>query len=200
MRRILVVGEDLLCTALGESLVSSQLPEWQLARPSIGTYGRTQLVKRLGAFANQARHHQPVLCIADSDGDCVRDLLLAWRKQHWPANLLLRLAVTEAECWLLADRQGCAAGLRVASKHLPKWPEQSPDPKRALLKAAAQSKSRLIRAELVAPSDPSTPGSGYNLHLAAIVHGHWQPERAAAASPSLARAMTGLQAFRKRSR
>ena len=74
MSRILVVGEDTLCCALGERLVAACLPDWQLAQPSIDTKGVTKLQPSLPRYLSLARSLHPVLCIADTDGQCAVEL------------------------------------------------------------------------------------------------------------------------------
>ena len=68
MKRILVVGEDALCCALGEKLVAAALPGWSLAGPAIDTKGVTKLIPALPRYSEQAQFVQPVLCIADTVG------------------------------------------------------------------------------------------------------------------------------------
>lgn len=192
MRRVLVVGEDALCCALGERLVSTCLQGWQLAQTPIDTKGVTKLAAALPRYLEQARHVQPVLCIADTDGRCVAELLSQWLPRP-DARLVLRLAVREAESWVLADREGFAETLAVPLNKLPQAPDEESDPKRLILTLVRRSKKRLLRQEMVSPDDPSKPGSGYNLHLCAFVHQHWNARHAAQRSPSLARALRRLE-------
>ncbi len=190
MRRILIVGEDSLCCALGERLVASCLPSWKLAGPAIDTRGITKLLPALPRYAQQARHVQPVLCIADTDGQCAVDLRARWLPvptEH--RMLLLRLAVTEAESWLIADREGAAQALAIPLTRLPHRPDEEPDPKGLILTLAARSKKRALREEVVSTGNRNKPGSGYNLHLSTFVRSHWDARRAALVSPSLARAV-----------
>lgn len=192
MSRILVVGEDALCCALGEKLVTDCLPDWQLSARPIDTKGITKLIPALARYQEQAQHVQPVLCIADTDRKCAVELLAAWLPRPRPEHLLLRLAVTEAESWLLADRGGFATAFQVPLNKLPQNPDEVDDPKRTLLTLARRSKQRLIRDEVVSAIDPSKQGSGYNTHLRHFVLNHWDAHRAAQTSQSLARAMSRL--------
>lgn len=187
------MGEDALCCALGERLVSAALPNWDLAGPSINTRGVTKLVPALHRYAEQAKYVQPVLCIADTDGRCAVDLIKKWRPEHSPESLVLRLAVTEAESWLLADRKGFAAALKVPVNKVPSDADGIDDPKRLVLKLVAKSKTRLFRDEVVSRSDPAKPGTGYNLHLCAFARAGWDAQRARPASVSLDRALLRLE-------
>jgi hypothetical protein len=196
VKRILVVGEDALCCALGERLVARCLPQWELAGESIDTRGVTKLWPRLTRYAEQAKRVQPVLCIADTDGQCVAQLRDQWLPVPNESRLLLRLAVTEAESWVIADREAAAGALAIPASSLPHRPEDEPDPKRLLLTLVARSRKRIIREEMVSSVDRNKPGTGYNLHLRAFVRSFWEPLRAADRSPSLARAVSRISALR----
>jgi hypothetical protein len=188
MNRILVVGEDRLCCALGESLVATALPAWQLAAPSIDTGGVTKLVPNLPRYAEQATHVQPVLCIADTDGKCAIELIRTWRPIRAPDDLMLRLAVAEAESWVLADRGGFADAFQVAINKLPANLDNEQDPKRLLLNLIAKSRKRSFRDDMISQTDRSKPGAGYNVRLNEFVRSRWDVHRAMDHSPSLRRA------------
>ncbi len=190
MTRIRVVGEDLLCCALGERLVAAGLPRWDLAGESINTHGVTKLVTALPRYMQLAANVQAVLCIADSDHACVKTLREQWLPSAPPRRFLLRIAVSEAESWVLADREATAAFFGVAAKHVPDRPEEVPDAKRTVLQLARLSKNRQLREEMVSALDIHKAGSGYNLHLCRLVSTVWQPQRAAGRSDSLRRALT----------
>lgn len=196
MTRIRLVGEDALCCALGVRLVAEALPGWSLAGDPINALGITKLVPNLHRYRQQAQHVQPVLCIADTDHRCPVELLREWSLSTVPESFVFRLAVSEAESWVLADRHATAEFFGVALKHVPEAPERVPDAKRIVLRLASLSRNRSIRQEMVSPTDLHKPGSGYNLHLCRLVAGPWQAARAAANSESLGRALRRLQALR----
>lgn len=195
MKRILIVGEDTLCCALGERLVAQALPGWTIAGPPIDTKGITRLVANLPRYARQARDLWPVLCIGDSDGQCVKRLLAKWRPKEAPDGFMLRLAVAEAESWLLADRHGFAKGLGVPLNKLPHSADALADPKLALLGLIARSSKRAFRDEIVSQRDPTRRGVGYNVHLSAFVRAHWDACRGSECSSSLARAWLRVRAL-----
>lgn len=195
MNRILVVGEDALCCALGARLVAACLPQWTLAREPINTRGVTKLVPEIPRYAQQAKHVQPVLCIADTDGQCAVDWLHRWLPPTANERLLMRLAVTEAESWLIADRAGLAEAWSVPLAKLPQQPDGEVDPKQVVLSLAARSKKPAIKEEVVSRFDRNKPGSGYNSHLTAFVNSTWDVRRALQVSPSLARAVRRLEAL-----
>lgn len=188
MKRILVIGEDSLTCALGEQLISELLPDWVMPLASINTKGITKLVPSLPRYIGQAKL-QPVLCVADSDGKCVRELLKKWLPEFLPDKFSLRLAVPESESWLLADRKALANFLEIPEKLISTRPDEEPDPKRHLLNLARKSKNRDIRLEVVSQTDTSKQGNGYNPHLCHFVRTHWSAVRAKENSPSLNRAI-----------
>ncbi|WP_155627964.1 hypothetical protein [Burkholderia vietnamiensis] len=188
MSQILVVGEDRLCCVLGEQLVAAALPTWKLAGPSIDAGGVTKLVPSFQRYAEQATYVQPVLCIADTDGKCAAELIEAWRPNHAPNGFVIRLAVTEAESWVLADRQGFADAFHISKNKLPSNLDDEPDPKRLLLNLIAKSRKRSFRDDMISQTDRSKPGAGYNVHLSDFVRSHWNIQRAMGHSRSLNRA------------
>lgn len=195
MSRILVVGEDALSAALGERLVAAGLPGWAMPLPAINTGGVTKLVKALPRYVEQSRYVQPVLCVADTDGSCAVTLLGKWLPRGAPEHFVLRLAVSEVESWILADRSALADHFKIPSARIPTLPDELADPKRELLHLARRSGRRLIRQEVVSAQDASKPGPGYNLHLRDFVARHWDAGRAAGYSPSLARALARVAAL-----
>jgi hypothetical protein len=198
MKRILVVGEDDLCCALGARLVDACLPDWQVAR-TISTGGVSNLWESMPRYRNFARTCHPVLCIADTDGKCVLRILSA-RHNTWAedTHLLLRLAVTEAESWVLADRERFAQEFSVPFEKIPRFPDEEADPKRQLLMLAKRSKKRIVRMEMVKAGHNAgelSQGAGYNVHLCSFVRNCWRAHQAEQNSPSLKRAMRRLSAL-----
>lgn len=194
MLRIQLVGEDRLCCSLGKKLVDEFLG-WQHAGEPINTRGFSVLQSSVKRYRDVAKHF-PVLCIADVDRGCAARISEDLRGAHPPAGFLLRLAVREAESWVLADIDNFASFLGVSPTHIPSRPDDEHDPKLTVLRLAKRAKVRGLRREMVSESDSNKPGSGYNLHLSSFVEGHWSPSRAAANSPSLARTVNRLMELR----
>lgn len=191
-----MIGEDSLSCVLGERLVAEALPKWTLARDSINTAGITKLVSALPRYAQLARNMYPVLCVADTDGGCPLKLLQMWTPAGATDDLLVRLAVKEAESWLLADRQAVAQFFDVPLAKVPVQPDELSDPKSAVLRLARSSKVKTIRQE-VASQDPTKPGAGYVTHLREFARRSWQASRAADQSPSLRRALARMAVWSK---
>lgn len=195
MPQLLIVGEDQLCCALAERIVGHALPDWTPAAPSIDKGGVTKLRAGLPRYENQARHVQPVLCVADTDGECAVEWLRRWRPPDATPKLVVRLAVPEAESWVLADRAGFAACMQVPASRIARAVDELPDPKLHVLQLVRRSRRRVLREEMVSATDPDKQGSGYNLHLCRFVRTAWDVAEARQASPSLDRAVRGVQAL-----
>lgn len=99
MSRFIVVGEDQLCCALGKKMAAHTLPKWQLALPPIDTRGVTKLQAALHRYIEQARHVQPVLCIADTDNHCALAMLKTWLPDAVPRAFGSLFARLKAGSW-----------------------------------------------------------------------------------------------------
>lgn len=190
-----MIGEDAVCCAIGEKMVLNSLPEWGLSKSSINTGGITKLVAAIPRYVQHAAHVQPVLCVADTDGKCPVDLVSTWLPAHATPKFLLRLAVSEAESWALADRVGFAQFFSIGLGNLPQQPDTLLDPKREVLRLARISRVRLVRQEMVSALDPNKRGVGYNTHLCRFIREKWVASRASERSTSLGRALARLADF-----
>ena len=197
---VTLVGEDRLCCHLGARLVTSVLPNWRIAPEPIVSGGITKLIPSLHRYARAARFGSPVLCVADADGGCP----VALTQQWWPpkernARMLLRLAVNEAESWVLADHDAMLAGFKVPTSRLPDAPDELVDPKAQLLRLLHRYAPAALRRDMVEVRPDGQPcrNSGYAVHLQTFVTHRWQPTRAAARSPSLRRALARLADWAK---
>jgi hypothetical protein len=197
-RAVTLVGEDKLCCALGVRLLSLLLPTWQIAPAPIVSGGITKLLPELPRYAQVARFGSPVLCVADTDGQCPVHLLQPW----WPlksrhARMLVRLAVTEAESWVLADHEGMRERFNVPAARLPAAPDALEDPKTQLLRLLHRHAPAALRREMVELDREGQPrrSTGYVVHLGQFIAQVWDPARAAPRSPSLCRAVGRLGAW-----
>lgn len=189
MSWMFVIGEDGLACELGKSLVI-QIKGWTVPQEPIDTRGVTKLRTNLGRYRSLTRVH-PVLCIADTDGQCAVEM----RRRLFPhvdPDFLFRLAVAETESWVLADSAAFARFLGIPSNRISRSPDELPDAKQHLLNLAQGARSRMSR-ELVSSEQAHRPGVGYNAHLRAFVSTQWSAQRASQNSPSLLRAIKRLR-------
>lgn len=195
MKDILLVGEDVLCCALGKKIIEAALPDWSISGLPIDKKGITRLLPELPRYAECARHVRPVLCIADTDNKCPVEIRKQWLPPEAPQELLFRLAVSEAESWILADRHAVAQFFDVPLGVVPKAPESIKDPKSEMLKIAGRSRKKSIRSEMLTAGQQVRPGPGYNVHLGALIAQAWDVVRAQENCPSLRRAVINVQSL-----
>ena len=130
---------------------------------------------------------KPEDCAANRVGSLVGRLTIA-------PQLLIRIAVTEIESWILADRRGISGWLGIAANIVPVNSESLHDPKRTMVELASRSRSRAVR-EAIAPGavrGTGRTGPGYNNVLGEFVTQHWNPETARLNAPSLDRAIVRI--------
>jgi hypothetical protein len=193
MSSILIVGEDELCCVLGTRLVEACLPTWKLAMAPLNKKGVTRLASEIPRYVNYSLNLHPVLCIADTDGKCPASLTAAWQAKGTSENFLLRLAVREAESWVLADADALAQALAIPTRIVPRDPDDLADAKSTLVGLARRSSKRSVRQDFVSDFDQTKPGSGYVQALCNVVKANWRASIASERSPSLRRAMRRLE-------
>lgn len=158
-----------------------------------GRRGKTWLDMKIGGLC-AAGDHQPWLVLRDADRDgCPVDI----RKRLLPKSaklLCFRIAVRSVEAWLMADREGIGAALRVPVSRVPASPEEEEYPKRCLIDLARRSRSLQLRRMLV-PRDQSGAqvGPEFESWAANFASRDWDVERARPNSPSLERAVVRIQ-------
>jgi hypothetical protein len=191
---------------LSEHLLRASLA--QTGRPFLvgavyGRRGNEYLKRMLRAFKNAARGSAHLVMTDLDKRPCVPELIEDWfrceiaeysMRRH--PNLLFRVAVHEAESWVMADREAFARYLGIAVHHVPCEPDAVRDPKKKLLDLARLSRRRDLRDDLVPrPGDKRAVGPDYNGRLAEFLHSSWRANRAEARSPSFRRTFSKLKAF-----
>lgn len=158
-----------------------------------GKRGKHWLDSRLAAF-RAAAERAPWLVLRDADHDgcavAIRD-----RLHPRPVKFFcFRIAVRSVESWLIADREGVGAALRIPVARVPVAPEAEPYPKRCLIDLARVSRSSQIK-RMIVPRDGSgaSVGPEYESWASTFAAEIWNPERAQQRSPSLKTAMARLQ-------
>ncbi len=195
MKELCIATEDELSEFVAERLAAE-------AGFTVGQRLRRQgngyLRSRLESFC-QIATRTPVLLLTDLDSARrAPELMKQWLKDRKaPGGLQFRVAVRSIESWLLADHEAMQALLGSRATKLPDKPDELAYPKHELL-SLAQRAPRAVRDDLlVRRGDIAGQGLGYNARLGAVVNSHWSPSRAAANSPSLARARIRLDALAK---
>jgi hypothetical protein len=155
--------------------------------------GKPGLLKKLDAYNGAARISPWVVLIdLNSDADCAPPYVA----EHMavPSEYMtFRVAVREAEAWLLADRPRLARFLGVSQIRLPTDPESVADPKQAVVNIARHSSRRAVRDEIVpSPGAGRTTGPAYVAQMIEFITRHWHPQSAAARSESLRRCLDRL--------
>jgi hypothetical protein len=156
--------------------------------------GNGYLKKRMRNFCEIARQ-VPVVVLADLDRQsCPVTMMRSWlRGQHPTPDLIFRVAVAEVESWVLADHRAIASLFKLHLGVIPREPDALPDPKATLIQLAGRA-PRIVREDLVPRGNSiSSQGLGYNNRLSDLVNTSWDPDRAAARSPSLRRAQEALR-------
>jgi len=96
----------------------------------------------------------------------------------------------------MADREAFSKYLLISMDKIPLRTDQIADPKEFLVNLARKSRRLRLRKDLI-PAHGSTSkiGPGYNARLGEFVQKHWDVDKAAQNSPSLARALQRLREF-----
>ncbi|WP_081051486.1 hypothetical protein [Burkholderia diffusa] len=187
---VFVVGEDELCCAIADALIAHSGIAVEVEQRIVAG-GAGPFKQRIPAMNNVANNVMPVLMIADADqAPCVVTQRNSWLPRHVSPRLSMRLAVREAEAWVLADHVGFSQFATVSKDLFPAQPEGELDPKQTLLSIVRRSRRRELRDEMLPGKGATSPvGLGYNIHMTDFVKNYWDIARATDRAPSLARAI-----------
>jgi hypothetical protein len=186
--------------ALTESLfvkVLSSLPGLYATRTIYNRGGSGYLRQHVNGF-NLASRGTPFLIGTDLDTyDCPPRLIADWLLQPRHHNLLLRVAVREAEAWVLADKDNLASYLGIRPSMIRDDVEAIQDAKGELIRLASRSRRRTLREDICpGPNSTRVVGPNYNARLATFVRQLWDPNSARQRAASLSRTIDRLVAFR----
>jgi hypothetical protein len=164
--------------------------------PIYGRHGKGHLQTKIRGY-NSAARFAPWLVLVDLDCDkCAPALRTSWLANESPL-MCFRVAVREVEAWLLADRLNLARFLRVRLSMIPTNPEGLQNPKGAMVALANASRKKDIQKDMVPrPGSRRTEGPAYTSRLTEFVmdsDSGWDPNAAAALSPSLAGCLVRLR-------
>lgn len=191
---ITLAVEDTLSETVATRLLNDYLPGVSV-REVVGRQGIGYIRQRMRDLNQIALYENPVLVVADLDRiqDCAASRVgrLSVGLTAIAPNLLIRIAVLEIESWIMADREGVARWLRIATNTIPRNPESLPDPKRTLVQVASRSRNRSLREAISPHQETGThrTGPGYNETVGGFVTQLWNPEAARCNSSSLDRAI-----------
>lgn len=191
-----LVFEDELTKSLARKLLRS-IPTAYATRTIYNRGGYGYLKRTINGF-NSAAKGTPFLVGTDLDRyECPPALIADWLTQPKHHNLLIRVAVHEAEAWVLADRDNLANFLGINVATLPEDVEALPNPKEVLIQLARRSQKKQLRDDLCpSPHSTSKIGPNYNARLGSFVSQSWNPAVARLRSRSLDRAINCLNGFR----
>ncbi|MBF0310749.1 MAG: hypothetical protein HQL56_14595 [Magnetococcales bacterium] len=184
---LFLVTED----PLGEALIRAMIQQSGIlfnieGKGSVG--GKGAIRSRMVSY-NQLARQYPVLVLTDlDDALCPGSLLEEWLPEPAARGLLFRLAVREAEAWVMAHREALASFLAIPETKIPQRPDELPDAKGSFLQLIRKSKNNRLKKEMLPDPEQATPiGLHYNEHLKNFVFGHWRVKTALENSPSLSR-------------
>lgn len=198
-----IAGEDQVTMAIVERLITQYRPDLDIGpkRPSRGSQLKPNAPKY-----NQAG--TPMIILTDLDlFHCAPQLKNDWfGNADLHPNLIFRVAVDEAESWLMADRHGLADWLGINVDLIPKASLR--DAKKAIVElnfdykpslflmrnlAIVSSKSELRNALI--PLNGAKKGPMYNTALIPFIRSIWNPEAASLNSYSLSKAIERIRVF-----
>jgi hypothetical protein len=165
-----------------------------------GRRGCGYVRKNAAKYSHLAKRGQGVLVLTDfrdtgavCAADALQDYILN-KMPKPPKSFLCRFAVNELESWLLADRQGMASFLGIATSKMPQWPEKEARPKKTMMALARGSKKKWVREEIAPPlGHRALVGPGYTAHMRDYIVNFWDIEASMQFAPSLRRCVERLQ-------
>ena len=155
--------------------------------------GKPRLLEKLAGF-NSAARFSPWLVLVDLNGDapCAPEFVSAVMPKPSP-QMVFRVAVRQAEAWLMGDAQELASYLRVSQARVPDDPEGEGDAKQAMVNIARNSRNRNVREDMVpTPASGRRTGPNYAGRLIEFATQRWRPAVAAERVDSLNRCLQRL--------
>lgn len=163
----------------------------------LGKQGSGYIKNKILGF-NRSAEGIPFIILTDLDtSPCAPYLVKKWLPHGNHKNLLLRVAVTEVESWILADRVNFSRFLKLDISSFPSNTDHLKKPKEHLISLARKSPVTELRKGLV-PVENGTAlvGPDYSGVLIRFISKHWSPEAARKLSPSLDRAISAIRSYK----
>ena len=194
---IALVVEDVLSLVLMEKVLAHTGRGYTVLRPLVAR-GVGNMRKSVSKYLNASRALPHVVLVDLDQTPCAPQLREQWGVATLPRSMLFRVAVREAEAWVLADQEGFASFAGIPASKISPAPESLADPKQELINLVRRSRNKRLVAELV-PAQGSAVSIGplYNERMRQFVHERWNVDAAMAHAPSLARTFDRLQTFLK---
>lgn len=169
-------------------------PDKYILNDVFGKRGNNYIKQKLSSF-NQASKFTPYLVLTDLDAiNCPPELIQSWINFQKSPNLIFRIAVKEAEAWLLGDKQNFSSFLGISANRINDNPESIPQPKEHIVQLARDSRKRKIREDLI-PQGTAIVGRNYNSCLGEFIFNYWDVNAASQKCNSLKRLIKRLKNF-----
>ncbi|MBN2526773.1 MAG: DUF4276 family protein [Deltaproteobacteria bacterium] len=192
-----VATEDDLSNALASKMVHF-IDNAAILHPLGKKTGFGQLKSKIASYCRLAEQgHYPVIVITDLDDTCCAPSM----KNEWiqdgvlPAMLIFRIAVREAEAWLLADSAQFAKTFGVSEGKIPRDVETLTNPKEQMLALLKKHGNRKSKALLPRRGCNASVSLEYNRILTEFVTHSWHPQRARKRSQSLSKTLDRIAAL-----
>ena len=194
---IALAVENALSLLLQDKVLAHTGRGYTVLRPLVER-GVGNMRKSVPKYLSASRALPHVVLVDLDQTPCAPQLRGQWGVATLPRSMLFRVAVREAESWVLADQEGFASFAGIPINKISPAPESLADPKQALINLVRRSRNKRLAAELV-PAQGSAVSIGplYNERLGQFVRECWNVDTAMAHAPSLARTFDRLQTFLK---
>ncbi|OGJ89502.1 MAG: hypothetical protein A2487_06340 [Candidatus Raymondbacteria bacterium RifOxyC12_full_50_8] len=160
----------------------------------LGKRGNSYIKQNMLAF-NKAAKHFPFIILTDLDrAICAASLIDEWIAFKKDGNLLFRIAIREAEAWLLADRKNFASFLGVSDNIIDRDPEGIDNPKEYIINLAKRSSKRNIKKDII-PQGTASIGRNYNTCIGEFILNSWSVDDACRHSKSLQGLVTKIKEY-----
>lgn len=204
MTDIIVVGEDPVTREIIKQLLGYSGQIYRVIREEPVRGGEIK-----NKAVNYNRLGLPVIILTDLDSyDCPPSLIADWFKgAAFNPRLIFRVACEEAESWLMADKKGFAAFLKISENHIPNIRHVDPrnsenielsfpyKPSLFLMRELAQKSSDKELKRQMTPKRLAKKGPEYNSALIPFIRQYWNIETAIRNSYSLKKAVDRIKDF-----
>jgi hypothetical protein len=205
-----VVGEDFVTREIMIRLIRDAGFTFPISqRPVRGSKIKSEAPK----YLKIASINNPVFILVDMDTDDCPPVVIIdfFQQKKFPEGFIFRVAVTEAENWLIADREGFARYFKIPIESIPEKKSikprevtnvEIPTPYKTSLflmrELASLSKNSELKRQLTPVGRGASKGMEYNSALIPYIRNAWNPSRASKNSTSLKKAISVINTVKKR--